>query len=110
MSTLEIISSDLKATSQEEAIEFCKAHPAIEANAPKWARVIDFIEIFDNGEATFMYYFRDEKFEIRDIWYVDPDGSLVYAPNPYDEDEPQISCYDDSLLELVTEYVERTHP
>jgi len=107
--TLTIISSDLAATSHEEAIEFCRTHPHIEGNAPKWARVIEFIEIFDNGEATFRYYFDDDKFTISDWWFVEPDGSLIYGDQPID-DEPEISCKDDSLLELVTAYVESLPP
>lgn len=105
MTYFTIISSDLPVVSHEEAIEFCRTHPQIEANAPRWARVIEFIEIFDNGEATFRYYFDDEKFTISDWWFVESDGSLTYGDQPID-DEPEISCKDDSLLEMVTTYVE----
>lgn len=105
MSALTIISGDLDATSHEEAIAFCRDRPIIEASAPKWARVIEFIEIFDNGEATFRYYFDDEKFTVSDWWFVEPDGSLTYGDQPID-DEPEITCKDDSLLEMVTAYVQ----
>lgn len=90
--------------STEAAEKYLEAHPAISENAPSWARAIEFTEIFDDGEAAFFYVYDDEKFEVLESWYVETDGTLTYGHN--DGNEPEISCKEDALLELVTEYIE----
>lgn len=95
-------SRDLVST--EGAEKFLEAHPVIIENAPKWARAIEFTEIFEDGEAAFFYVFDDEKFEVLESWYIETDGTLTYGHNS--DDEPEISCKGDALLEMVTTYIE----
>ena len=39
-------------------------------------------------------------------WYIESDGSLTYGSN--NDDEPEISCKGDALLEMVANYIEGT--
>ncbi|WP_309690279.1 hypothetical protein [Microbacterium foliorum] len=75
-------------------------------NAPGWARRIIFTEISDDGGARFRYEFEDERFTILERWEVTPDGSLTYGLNS--DDEPEISCKGDALLEMVANYIDGT--
>ncbi|GAA1250802.1 diaminopimelate decarboxylase [Microbacterium phyllosphaerae] len=88
----------------EDAARFCDTHPALIENAPRWARHIIFTEISDDGGAMFRYEFQDDKFTVIEQWRVAADGSLIYGLN--NDNEPEILCHDDALLDLVTAYID----
>ena len=92
----------------DECAQFVASHPVIVDSAPPWARSIEVLEILDDGSGAYFYVFKDERFEVTESWYIQADGSLVYGHN--NDDEPEITSYDDALLELVTAYIEGKEP
>lgn len=87
-----------------EASQYLEAHPENGAKAPAWARSVDSYEVFEDDQATFAYVFADDKFEVREAWYVETNGSLTYGLN--NDDEPEITCYGDALFDIVSNYIE----
>lgn len=90
----------------KECDRFVSANPVIAASAPAWARIIEVVEAWEDGSGSFFYVFDDEKFEVVENWHIESDGSLTYGSN--NDDEPEISCKGDALLELVANYIEGT--
>lgn len=99
-------SSGCDVLTREDCELFVTANPAIVENAPAWARVIEIVEVFEDGSGSFFYVFDDDKFEVVENWYIESDGSLTYGSN--NDDEPEISCKGDALLEMVANYIEGT--